>query len=256
MPIQNAKIEYNQGRLAVILPMTQPTGKIRIKTRTTFQEYGEPIPSRRVPLNRNCYVEWQIGYDLLATDENSGRTSLSGRTFQNYKGETKYAYELSEVIYYSHELGLISDSDIRQTYNSIREIPNESLVDVINAMQISRTGPTQTTINGIGFYKMQVVYPLIIHRLDEDGAVVEVMNREKQRGVGVQPMLYVCIPITSLTFKNDPLNRTLEPRECSKWEIGEGEARMALKICAIFGMLSEKHKRDMLAIMSLLFGLS
>lgn len=250
---ENARIECGDDRLAVILPMTQPTGKIRVKERNFFGEYGNPVATRREPLSQSCYVEWQIGYDMLANRENIDKTTLSDRTFENYKGETKYAYELSEVLFYSYELNLISDEEIRKAHDFILAIPDDSLIDVVDSMRITRTNPVEAEINEMDFYEMKVVYPLIVHKFGKYDIYAEVMNREKQRGVGVQPMLYVCIPITELAFVKEPIGRTLEAKECGKWIIGEGEAKLALELFKIFGMLSKKHKHDVLAIMEMLF---
>lgn len=255
MATENAKIEYGGNSLAVILPMTQPTGKIRIKARTFFGEYGNPIATRQEPLNQKCYVEWQIGYDTLANKDNIDKTNLSDKTFSNYKGETKFAYELSEILFYSYKLGLIKSSEIMEVFNYIQAIPDNSLIDTIDSMRITRTNPIETKINGIGFYEMKVAYPLIVHKFGKYDVYSEVMNREKQRGVGVQPMLYVCIPITELSFDTEPLGRTLEARECSKWIIREDEAKLVLELFKIFGMLSKKHQHDVLAIMKMLFDL-
>lgn len=79
------------------------------------------------------------------------------------------------------------------------------------------------------------------------------MNREKQRGVGVQPMLYVCIPVTMLSFDTDPLSRVLQSKETSDWVIGKPEAQLSLELFRIFGMLSNKHRHDVLAILEKMF---
>ena len=81
----------------------------------------------------------------------------------------------------------------------------------------------------------------------------EVMNREKQRGVGVQPMLYVCIPITSLAFEQDPIGRSLNAKESSNWYVGKEEAKLSLELFRMFGMLSVKHRHDVLTILETLF---
>lgn len=152
-----------------------------------------------------CYIEWQIGYDLLATSANSKNTSLPHLKFSNYKQETKFAYELSEIIYYSHKLKLISEKDISDTYNKIKNVTDDNLIDVIDKMRIFRTSPIETTINDMMFFEMKVSYPLIVHKFGKYDIYAEVMNREKQRGVGVQPMLYVCIPITALNLSETRL---------------------------------------------------
>lgn len=201
-------------------------------------------------------MEWQIGYDLLATKDNIDKTTLSDKTFNNYKDKTKFAYELSEIIFYSHRLGLINNSDIKKTHEYIQSISDNNLIDTIDTMRIARTNPIETKINGVDFYEMKVVYPLIVHKFGKYDIYSEVMNREKQRGVGVQPMLYVCIPITELVFVREPLGRTLEPKECGEWIIGENEAKLALELFRIFGMLSKKHRYDILAILEMLFSVS
>ena len=39
---QEARFNIDGDRISVILPLTQPTGKIRIKERNSFYEYGLP----------------------------------------------------------------------------------------------------------------------------------------------------------------------------------------------------------------------
>lgn len=68
---ETAAVVFTGSSLKVKLPMTQPTGKIRIKRRSFFSEYGMPVASRSECLDLKCYIEWQIGYDLLATSANS-----------------------------------------------------------------------------------------------------------------------------------------------------------------------------------------
>ena len=40
-------------RILVDIPLTVPKGKIRIKSRSMFYEYGEPHATRREPFNQN-----------------------------------------------------------------------------------------------------------------------------------------------------------------------------------------------------------
>ena len=100
---------------------------------------------------------------------------------------------------------------------------------------------------------MKVSYPLIVHKFGKYDIYAEIMNREKQRAVGVQPMLYVCLPITSLKYKEQPLGRILDSNECGEWVIGKEEARLSLELFRIFGMLTEKHKYDVSEILKILF---
>ena len=250
MNTDEAKVVVGES-LFVNLPMTKPTGKVRVKKRSFFAEYGEPIAPRQVTISQSCYVEWQIGYDLLATPENKDKTTLQNISFRNYKGESKYCYELSELVYYARKSGLVSDAEIKATYEAIRAVDEKSTFEETSS--ISRTNPKVDTINGLEFYTMQVSYPLFVHRFGEYEIFAEIMIREKQRAVGTQAMLYVCLPITSLKFKRLPIGRTLDAKECAEWHIGRNEARLALELFRVFGMLSPKHRHDVMAILSRLF---
>lgn len=251
MQTDEAKVVSTSSRLFVNLPLTKPTGKIRLKRRSFFAEYGEPIAPRQTPLSQSSYVEWQIGYDLLATEENKEKTSLKDWTFRNYKGESKFAYELSEIVLYARQHGLIDDREISKCISDIKSVQDASTFEETSA--ISRTNPRETIINGLPFFEMKVSYPLFVHRFGQYDIFAEIMIREKQRAVGTQAMLYVCLPITTLTFPQAPLGRTLEAKECAEWHIKREEAALSLELFRVFGMLSPKHKHDVLSILEMLF---
>ncbi|MBR4762106.1 MAG: restriction endonuclease, partial [Clostridia bacterium] len=61
--------EIKKGEIKVAIPLTTPTGKARIKRRSKSNEYGIPVSTRSAPFCRNCYVEWQIGYDVVKSDK-------------------------------------------------------------------------------------------------------------------------------------------------------------------------------------------
>ena len=59
------KIEVGKGKLIVKLPLTTPTGKIRVKRRGRTSNCGIPIATKREVFKEIDYVEWRISY---ATD--------------------------------------------------------------------------------------------------------------------------------------------------------------------------------------------
>jgi len=250
---QEARFNIDGDRISVILPLTQPTGKIRIKERNSFYEYGLPVAVRRTPLTLRHYVEWQIGYDLLNNEENRNKTMLSDKIFSNNKGETKLPYELAEILFYSYRENLIGFDRIAETFNQITH--TEHTLDVLEEMQISRTNPIQAKINDVDFYKMKISYPLLVHRFGKYDIYAEIAIKEKQRAVGIQPMLYVCLPLSSLNFEQNYQGRILNAKECAEWVISSEEAKLSLELFRIFGMLSEKHKFDVTQIFKTLFQL-
>ncbi len=248
---EESKVVDHSDGVFVNLPLTKSTGKIRIKRRSFFAEYGESVATRQVALSQMNYVEWQIGYDLYAKAENREKTSLSDKVFKNYKDENKYAYELSEIVYYAHQHKLITLEDIQNCYNQIKSISPECTFEETSS--ISRTNPKERIINGLPFYEMSVSYPLFVHRFGQYEIFTEIMIREKQKAVGTQAMLYVCLPLTSLSFSQNPIGRTLNEKECAQWRIGKVEAELALELFRVFGMLSPKHRHDVQEILKMLF---
>lgn len=100
---------------------------------------------------------------------------------------------------------------------------------------------------------MSVSYPLIVKRFKNYQIYVEILTKEKQRAVGVQPMLYVCIPITELEFKKQVIGRSLETKEYGKWNVTLDVAEFSLEVFKMFGMLTEKHNYDVCQIFKTLF---
>ena len=239
--------------LKVVLPLTQSSGKVRVKERSFFYEYGMPFATRQKKLGLKNYVEWQISYDFAPKKGEPMLTSLDGMTFRDYAQKRKYAYELGEMLFYAHREGLLSDEDVANLCGQVAALPPEATFSEMDSLQICRTHPRKTTVNGLEFHKMEVKYPLLARRFGEYDIYAEVMVKEKQKGVGIQPMLYVCIPITSLVFAKNAIGRTLDAKETAEWTIGSTEAALVLELFRIFGMLSPKHRHDILALLKMLF---
>lgn len=253
MELKEARVIDSKSGLKVVLPMTQPTGKVRIKERSFFGDYGNPIAARQVALGLSNYVEWQIGYDLEAKSENSPKTTLGAYPFCNYKGIKKWPYELSEILFYSYQHKLITADEIKVAFSDIKSLDDASTFEEMEDMNISRTNPLPAKVNGMDFFKMIVKYPMLVHKFGKYDIYAEVVIKEKQRAVGTQAMLYVCIPITTLVFRQNAIGRVLDAKECADWLIGKEEAHLAIELFRVFGMLSPKHRHDVLAIFSTIF---
>ena len=62
------QIDHEKKQLIISVPLTGVTGKVRIKQRSFFNEYGIPIATKQESFTQNCYVEWQIGYDAVTAE--------------------------------------------------------------------------------------------------------------------------------------------------------------------------------------------
>ncbi len=63
------KIDNNKKVIEVSIPLTSISGKVRVKIRHTFSDYGISTATRKIPFSLKHYVEWQIGYDVPIKDK-------------------------------------------------------------------------------------------------------------------------------------------------------------------------------------------
>lgn len=233
-------------RILVDIPLTTPTGKIRIKSRSMFYEYGNPHAAGSIPIIQNNYVEWQIGYDVEI--KNKHRSSLSDISFIAYNGKKKVLYELSEYLYYFHSWGIVTSSELKGTLEFLSKLEEGALLSNHSDCQITRTHPIEKQINNTTFFGMTLNYPQLVYKFGKYEIIAEITIREKQNAVGIQPMLYLCFPITELRASESLIGRTARARETAKFIIDENNYEIVVEMARIFGMLSPSHHKDILEI--------
>ena len=145
----NAQFADAVNQITVAIPLTNVAGKIRIKKRNGMQEYGVPVATRQVPFSEECYIEWQIGYDVVKKDAaKAERTMLRDKTFVGANGEEKYLYELSEYIAYFYRRGLISREEITALAEQLSALTEN---DFLDGFSIVRSRMHSVVINGTDF---------------------------------------------------------------------------------------------------------
>jgi hypothetical protein len=244
-------IKGQEHKIEVPILLTAVSGKIRIKNRSIVNEYGTPIVVKRDGFALSNYVEWQIGYDVVKKEINKlAESSLPDTEFVGANGKTKALYELSEYIWYFYKWGVVSRKDLEDVINYLNSIPGNNLIDNNLELQIDRSHPIAKSINGFDFEYTQVKYPLLIHKFNGYEIVTEIKITEKQYAVGTQPMLYLCFPITELKTQNNLIGRTANVKEIAYFEITKNNISVFLEMLKIFGILSNKHKHDILQIIN------
>jgi hypothetical protein len=94
---------------------------------------------------------------------------------------------------------------------------------------------------------------MLVHEFAQYDIVAEIITREKQRAAGVQPMLYLCFPITELVpapGKPPFLGRPAQSKEHADFVINAANASVFVQLLRLFGMLSENHRNDTLSIIN------
>ena len=251
------KMDKKQKELLVAIPLTTTSGKTRVKQRDNIYGYGLPFASRTNKFNQKNYIEWQIGYDIEVGKEfseklNRDLTTIKDIKFTAYNKKKKYLYELSEYLYYMVDFGLISIDKLNELKDFLNNLDDSNLIEKHSHCQIKRTHPQNEKINNLDFEILKVEYPQLIHKFKNYEIIAEITIREKQRAVGVQPMLYFCFPITELISDELLIGRTAKVKEFAYFKFDKNNAEVILEIMRIFGMLSISHRFDILKIIDLI----
>lgn len=246
-------IDKKKKEIVVAIPLTRPTGKIRVKTRDNIYGYGLPFASRKNPFNQKNYIEWQIGYDIEIGSKNINLTKLKDLNFQAYNGKTKALYELSEYLYYLVDLGIVQIDEIKDLKKDIENLNQDDLIERHPRCSIKRTHPYKENVNKVDFEILKIEYPQLIYKFEKYEIVAEITIREKQRAVGIQPMLYFCFPITELKSDDYPLiGRCANANEFGYFTFNRNNAFVVMRMIKIFGMLSLSHQYDIVQILDLI----
>ena len=246
------QINENNKEIIVSIPLTTTSGKTRIKQRDNIYGYGLPFASRSHKLNQKNYIEWQIGYDIEIDHPKISLTTLQNFTFVAYNKKQKSLYELSEYLYYLSKFQIITKNQLHSLKNFIANIKDDGLISKHQHCLIKRTHPNLEKINNLDFEILKVEYPQLIHRFKNYEVIAEITIKEKQRAVGIQPMLYFCFPITELFAETPLIGRTANKKEFADFKINKDNAFIIVEMIKIFGMLSESHQFDTMKIINLI----
>jgi len=241
---KEAKIYFdeNKGKIIVGLPLTSPTGKIRIKRKYEGSNYGIPIATRREPFINRDYIEWQISYATLNPPENLRVEGIN----INHDNRKWQGFELTKILCEGLKENIIIYQDI------------ESLLDFIGSIQENETleenekiirDPDNKKIRG-GFRKFTEKVPLFIKECDS--YFVEIALRHKQRAVGLQGMVYLCVYVDRVKDKDGKsiIGRRADVKEYAYFEIDQGNKEMVFDAVKAFAINSQQHKSDIVNILN------
>nr|WP_156611143.1 R.Pab1 family restriction endonuclease [Helicobacter pylori] len=239
------RIDNNKKVIEVSIPLTSISGKVRVKIRHAFSDYGISTATRKIPFSLKHYVEWQIGYDVPIKDkEKFELTTLKDEKyhFLGANNKVKTLYELSEIIYYAKQLNLISLENLENTLKYL-EKQKQFIED-----NFIRERFRSHQFGGMDFELSRISYPLLIHFFN-DNQLSEIVIREQQYGSKTQAMLYFCFSILELKTATPLLNRTAALKEHALLTIHKANALVFLEMLKIFGLLSQAHHNDVLKIL-------
>jgi len=235
-----AKIYTVGQNILVELPLTNPTGKIRVKRRYVDLNYGLPIATKQVRFTPDDYVEWQISY---ATSQPGEETAVKDIVIDDHR----VGFELTKVLCEGLKTGLILSYDIQELKNFAMGIGSDETLEE-NEKIFREEGFKE--IKG-GFKKFIEAVPLFIKTNQPKGYFIEIALRHKQRAIGLQAMVYLCLYIYNLKDRGGKplIGRTARAKECGVFTISAENKEIVFDVVKAFSIASLEHNRDILKIL-------
>jgi hypothetical protein len=232
-------ISVETNFIRVRLPLTDVTGKVRVKEKSS-DGFGLPVAPSKTILGANYYLEWQVGYDIPNTNSPSVVPEI--KFVRN--GETKYGHELSKVIFEAVRIGILSTNDLANEIDSLKKIkPTE--FEESQAVQIE----VSTNAAADGF--QSAVQRLPQFTKSTPHGWVQIQLKQKQRAVGYQAMVYVCLPMSEvLTMDGSPRKPgSAKSKETVYYDFTRENSDLLLAIIHAFGIASQPHNEDIRQIL-------
>jgi hypothetical protein len=232
-------ISTTTNSICVRLPLTDVTGKVRVKEKFS-DGFGLPVAPSKTSLGEKHYLEWQIGYDIPNTNS---PTVVLQIQFQR-KGETKYGHELSKIIFEAVRLGILSTNDLVHEIDSLKKIPPTEFEES-QAVQVE----VSTNAAADGF--QSAVQRLPQFTKSTPHGWVQIQLKQKQRAVGYQAMVYVCLPMAEvLAMDGSPRKPgSARSKETVYYDFTRANSDLLLAIIHAFGIASQQHNEDVRQIL-------
>lgn len=233
------KILPSADAVRVRLPLTDVTGKVRPKEKTDDGE-GEAIAPTKTKLGEAHYLEWQIGYD---TRDINAPNVVKEVAFQR-RGETKYGTELTRILVEALRLGLLTRDDLQRERQRLAAFADATLEEHENiTVEKAPVKPDGGRLPE-GFSRWTQKVPRFVR--ETPAGFVQIQLKPRQRGVGNQAMIYVCLPATALrTADGSP--RTPGPartKETVWYHFDKNTTGFLLDILRSFAIASRQHNED------------
>ena len=232
-------ISTNSEAVRVRLPLTDVTGKVRVKEKSS-DGFGLPIAPSKTSLGKKHYLEWQIGYDI----PNTNSPSVVPQIYFTRKDETKYGHELSKIIFEAVRLGILSTNDLVREIEALKKIqPSEFEENQPVQVEVS------TNAAADGFQSAIQRLPQFTKTTPHGW--VQIQLKQKQHAVGYQAMVYVCLPMNEVLTPDGSPRKTgpAKSKETVCYDFKRENAAFLLDILHAFGLASQQHNEDVRKIL-------
>jgi hypothetical protein len=241
---KNVLVLPSEHHVDVRLPLTDVTGKVRVKSRSA-NGLEQPVAPTHTRLDESDYLEWQIGYDTL----NAQHPSLAPGIRYARKGIMKYGCELSKILAEARRLGIVSDEQLRRERDFLVTAREANLEDNARITVEERQRAEEKKLPG-GFVSLVEEIPMFTKETAHGR--IEIQLKPKQRAVGNQAMVYVCLNMRDVL---NPGGTTRVPgsahsKETVVYRFDRENVDFLFDIVRAFGIASRQHNEDLTNVLN------
>ncbi len=280
------EIDGSLNRLKISFPLTAPTSKVRVKRIVDNQLgviQGEPVGKlvdrKKYNELEDCYLEWQISYYSSSEQEvegilelnkdflrSKGLRDIKNFKFNNSKGDTVFLYELSLILLFGVFCNIFSREELEEIYKFARSIEGKDIF--LQNKKIYRSNVKDFSVEGVGFSLVYENYPLFLYANYKDSNklnfFIEVILKHKQRAIGYQSMVFLCIPLQECfadleLAQNTPvtmINKKIKSKSRVYMHLDYTNKFLVKKTLEAFVLASRDHNKDIQTILEYILKLS
>lgn len=246
--MEDIRVHFNakNSKLELILP-AKNKGKFRWKNRDNSLDYGKGFAAAKTVFTNKAYLEWQIGYDSEVNHDKK-TTILDQLEFIGSNHKKKNPYELSEILFLLCENKIVTKTEIIELKNRI--LASDFSFD--ETYEISTSSPYQQRIKSFMFEQIDITLPTFSYLYGDNRPSIEISIQKQQYASGVQPMVYLTIPILAFANHEKMIGKSAnELTSGALWQVGHDEKDIIFNLFEFFGMCSVRHKHDVVEILNL-----
>lgn len=243
------RVEAADHAVNVRLPLTDVTGKVRVKHRAEDGSEN-PVAPLRTALDGGDYLEWQIGYDTL----DPHHPSVAGGIRFQRKGETKYGCELAKILVEARRAGIVTDDQLRRERAFLASALTANLEATAKVVVEKSARPSEPLPAGFA----ALVEEIPMFTKETPHGRIEIQLKPKQRAVGHQAMVYVCLNVREIRTSAGALRPAgrAHSKETVVYRFDKENVDFLFDIIRAFGIASRQHNADLSAILDCLLAQS
>jgi len=163
----------------------------------------------------------------------------------------RYVFELSDYL-----IELIKRKFIRLDHieKLLKEIKEEKKF-LADDLEIYRSQPKKYNFKQRSFLKCTITYPLLIYEIKGLLIKVEIIVKEKQKAIGIQPMLYLCLPLKLMKEFPQLEGQIVDSKQKASYLVDKNNFHFIIETIQIFALLSKKHHQDVVNILTTILNL-